>query len=479
MGQSLDQSEYPGETDRPYPPRYRWFKWVVALLILQVVSGIGLQYGWTRYADRRLQAEIDAIHARGEPILVQDFQVNTNLPDADNAAWYYHQAEAAIQKPDDVAVTRFDETHQASPQDIAAADAVVRREAPALHWIDLASQHPRVAWNVRVIHPFINTPLPHLNWARTMANLLATDAVSAHARGDDAQAVADVRNLHRLADAMQQYFPTIVSRLVGVGIDALGSDRARRLACDLSIAAGSATTRPDAATPQQVIDLIAELSDEKQYVLAGRRCMIGEKALMLDATASFFPSAGRLAPAFCFCAIRMLDIDEQVAQAMNEPDYPHVMAKISNPFKPDPVFGPIDSLAHFSILSGILTPSLSRWCIMHFRGLTDRRAAVLALAIRFYRFDHHGHWPRSLDELTPKYLPAIPKDPFSPNASPFRYKPDAAGGPIIYSVGEDGIDDGGSEQPISKNLIPDTWNGKDAVYHLTLLPPTTQPADSP
>jgi hypothetical protein len=426
-----------------------------------------------------LQAEIDAIHARGEPILVQDFQVNSNLPDADNAAWYYRQAKTAIQKTDLINGIQVDGIHQVSAQEIAAADGVAKREVVALRWLDSASQHPRVAWNVQPARPFINTLLPELNWARTMANLLATDAVSAHARGDDAQAIADVRNLHRLADAIQQYFPTIVSHLVGVGIDALGSNRARWLACDLSIATGSATTRPDAATPQQVIDLIAELSDEKQYVLAGRRCMIGEKASMLDATSSLLPSAKYVTPALCFCAIRMLDFDEQVAQSMNEPDYPHVKAKIPNPVKPDPVFGPIDDLAHFSILSGILLPSLDRWCIMHFRGLTDRRAALLALAIRLYRFDHHGHWPRSPDELTPKYLAAIPADPFSPNASPFRYKPDAAEGPIIYSVGEDGVDDGGSEQPIRKSSLPDTWNGKDAVYHLTLLPPTTQPADSP
>ena len=155
------------------------------------------------------------------------------------------------------------------------------------------------------------------------------------------------------------------------------------------------------------------------------------------------------------------------------------MAKIPNPFKPDPVFGPIDSLAHFSLLSGILVPGFNRFAMTHFRGLTDRRAAVLALAIRLYRFDHAGHWPGSLDELTPEYLPAIPTDPFSPNASPFRYKPQAVGGPIIYSVGQDGVDDGGSEQPIRKSSVPDTWNCKDAVYHLTLLPPTTQPANSP
>jgi hypothetical protein len=176
-------------------------------------------------------------------------------------------------------------------------------------------------------------------------------------------------------------------------------------------------------------------------------------------------------------------MEEQVGRAMNEPTYPRAKANFPTPPATDPVFGPVGSLAHFSIIGANLMPDCSRWTITHFQGLTDRRAAVIALAIRLYRFDHGGNWPRDLNELTPAYLPAIPTDPFSPTDSPFRYKPDAAGGPIIYSVGEDGVDDGGSEQLIHRSSFSTRpagiWDRKDAVYHLTLLPAATQPADSP
>jgi hypothetical protein len=126
-------------------------------------------------------------------------------------------------------------------------------------------------------------------------------------------------------------------------------------------------------------------------------------------------------------------------------------------------------------------PSLNRAVETHFRALTDRRVAVLALAMTLYRPDHGGSWPSSLDELVPAYLPSLPHDPFSMDNSPLRYKRDAAGGPIIYSVHENGIDDGGSEQPERrgpKNQSHFRWDELDAVYHLVPQPPTTQPSQT-
>jgi hypothetical protein len=66
--------------------------------------------------------------------------------------------------------------------------------------------------------------------------------------------------------------------------------------------------------------------------------------------------------------------------------------------------------------------------------------ALTGVAMTRFRLDH-GAMPSRLDDLVPAYLDAIPTDPF--NGGPIRLavKPDRW---IVYSVGPDGVDDGGA-----------------------------------
>jgi hypothetical protein len=68
-----------------------------------------------------------------------------------------------------------------------------------------------------------------------------------------------------------------------------------------------------------------------------------------------------------------------------------------------------------------------------------QRLLMLEAAIRAYRARHH-QVPSSLGALVPEYLSAIPPDPFS--GGPFKYRP-TADGYLLYSIGGNGIDDGG------------------------------------
>jgi hypothetical protein len=63
----------------------------------------------------------------------------------------------------------------------------------------------------------------------------------------------------------------------------------------------------------------------------------------------------------------------------------------------------------------------------------------LALALAGYLDEHHAY-PRTLAELCPKYLAALPNDPFSGKG--LIYKPEEVGY-LLYSVGPNGADDGG------------------------------------
>jgi hypothetical protein len=63
----------------------------------------------------------------------------------------------------------------------------------------------------------------------------------------------------------------------------------------------------------------------------------------------------------------------------------------------------------------------------------------LAFALAAYRLEH-GHYPKKLDVLAPRYLAAIPPDLFS--GKPLIYRPSAKGY-LLYSVGVNGKDEGG------------------------------------
>jgi hypothetical protein len=71
------------------------------------------------------------------------------------------------------------------------------------------------------------------------------------------------------------------------------------------------------------------------------------------------------------------------------------------------------------------------------------RCTLVALAAERYWL-RHGAWPQTTAKLVPEFLPDLPLDPF--DGQPLRYKrlPD---GVVIYSVGADGIDDGGRISP--------------------------------
>lgn len=66
-----------------------------------------------------------------------------------------------------------------------------------------------------------------------------------------------------------------------------------------------------------------------------------------------------------------------------------------------------------------------------------------ALAVRVYR-ERTGKSPANLADLVAaKLLDHIPDDPFASPGTPLRYKLQPNGKPLIYSVGPDGIDNGG------------------------------------
>jgi hypothetical protein len=124
---------------------------------------------------------------------------------------------------------------------------------------------------------------------------------------------------------------------------------------------------------------------------------------------------------------------------------------------------------HF--MANLLMPAFDRYVLQHYRGKTDRRLAATALALRLYAADHDGTYPKSLDALVPGYLPSLPLDPFAAGGRPLLYSAADPSAPVVYSVSENGVDDGGSTVPKVARRTPlsGRWDKQDAVLEMKPL----------
>jgi hypothetical protein len=87
-------------------------------------------------------------------------------------------------------------------------------------------------------------------------------------------------------------------------------------------------------------------------------------------------------------------------------------------------------------------PAFSRVITININSMAHLSTARVALAVQRYRLAN-GDIPDTLTELVPTYIETVPKDPF--DGSELRYRK-LESGFVVYSVGEDGRDDGGRER---------------------------------
>ena len=111
-------------------------------------------------------------------------------------------------------------------------------------------------------------------------------------------------------------------------------------------------------------------------------------------------------------------------------------------------------LFHNYMASAAILPNLTRYLERYAHIETQRRLTITAIALKRYELKH-GQPPPSLARLVRDFLVEVPLDPMSGQELCYRLNPDATF--VLYSVGEDGKDDGGQA---GMGL----WQGPDAVW---------------
>jgi hypothetical protein len=89
-----------------------------------------------------------------------------------------------------------------------------------------------------------------------------------------------------------------------------------------------------------------------------------------------------------------------------------------------------------------------------------RRLAITAVALRRFQLSR-GRWPQELAELSPGFLRRVPLDGM--DGQPLKYRRNADGTFTLYSVGVDGLDNGGDPKP-RKPGMTGLGEGLDAVW---------------
>ena len=475
------------EAQAPSPPRFRWLKRILVMAVVLIVGLIAAQRWWAYTAERRYQALVDSTRGRGEPILPADFLPAARIPDSRNAAYSLTTAAKALtltQAYHDFANNYPEDATPLTASELDICRTAVAGNAKSLSLVRLARAQPEADWKITLTTPVVSTLLPHLNSQRELAHFMRWSVRSHHAQGDDFEAVEELRDMVAAGHTVERGPGVLVTHLVALGLNAIACQAVSENAFDLQVE-GVATTRPATrpATRSQIRDLIRDLTDDEAYRAEAVRAWQGERMLVLD-SGVYLAGGGRpglysmpslpapLRPMIEMDAVGAADKIGQAIEAVKLPTLPAAKAKFPRlDARGDSL---LETVSKFS--SGIFLPSLGRGVEQDFRSMVLRRVAALRLAIRLYQLDHDGKYPATLNELVPKYMPALPVDPFASDGRSLTYLSEPR--LVVYTVGENGVDDGGTTTPVSGTGggTPQDWGGRDVVFSLVPPPPATQPS---
>lgn len=103
----------------------------------------------------------------------------------------------------------------------------------------------------------------------------------------------------------------------------------------------------------------------------------------------------------------------------------------------------IDRGINSSSLTRMLIPTTKMYDTTMLRQKARQSTLEVLLAAQAYRRDH-AEFPQTLQQLIPVYLESIPLDPFNPAGGPLLYRRDEVSKAVVWSLGDDQGDHGGT-----------------------------------
>jgi hypothetical protein len=293
--------------------------------------------------------------------------------------------------------------------------------------------------------------------------------------GDLDGAWEDILACHRLA-RLEAQGPTIIDQLAAVTIDGMASARDEEMLRQPKLSAARiARIRADLAHLPPMRPMAEKVNIGERFMILDAVCSFARDGFARngvgsaqdfftgqphekDATDRFVNFAAR-ALVDCDVALRMGNsMYDRLAEALRKPtraqrqkavaninsDVAEMMKKAKDPSSLAWSFlsGPRRAASQWAgqLLVGMLTPAISAASEAEDSWRMRWQVTELAFALAAYRADH-GTYPATLAELKPKYVQKVPTDMFNGEADLHYTR--KGGGYRLYSVGPNGIDDGG------------------------------------
>jgi hypothetical protein len=422
-----------------------------------LVASVGL-YLATR--QNGMERRIAALRAAGYPTSLAELTERDKLPEnAANAAALYLEAFAALVPPAEdtnvplLTMTALPERGMPLPDRMVADIArCLAENQKCLSLLREAGniEHCRYGWDWDYQRACL-APL------RQCANLLRVAAVYQAQRGDGPAALASIMDSLRLSASLRREQGLIhyLVRMGCVGISLAGLERVL-----------SATT----CTDEQLRGLsvvLAEVSAELDLT----REMVGECCFNIEcwrdpsflgasngtpltrspATASGFIDT--LARRSMY--ITMQDNLRNCVEASRLPPVPRLarFRQLDQELERELGKKLIERLSSVGPMLGGIECGQGRIAALDLRTQAQLAMARTALAIERHRLAR-GKVPEGLEELVPQYLEQVPVDPF--DARPLRYRRTESGY-LLYTILEDGQDNGGRERVEVGSEEPRDW----------------------
>lgn len=459
----------------PDPARYGWLKRSICCGAGVLVILMAIRCWWEFDAQRRMNAIVADARSRGEPVLPEEFNPTRAAPEAENAATAFVQAASLL--------SRASNTPAESSDDFTTIDPA---PLPARTLARAARQRREVDWGVRFHHPIpAGTPLLNgqMDNLKRLAAALANSASQEFSRAHEVETIEILRDIRAEARAVQSRADLLRVFDLSAKIDFIGL----RQALSIGMGVGSPA---DQQVETVMRAFLNDLLDESDFNSGRIRAIEGDRMLSLDLLprrvegwppGPFGPARPvmewMLHPLFVRKFMEHIACYTAYGRALSAANLPACRAILSTiPVAEYDAQSPLEQTARLVYASGTASLRLDGYGD-RFRYLADRRATALVVAIRLYALHHENRLPAALSELVPEYLAALPADPMRADGDSFGYRP-RANPPILYSVGFDQQDGGGTFQAGAVGTdFSFRWSQPDAVYTL-VQPGRSAPATS-
>ncbi len=443
--------------------RRSWLLWLILggvapiILLCSGVLAIGIWFQVQRSAAARaVQAEVDRIHAAGEPITSADLHAYHRVPDgvADSTALWLTALRSFNEEKfnaDYQAIAWFDSRGEA-PLTEAEQKSAQAFLAQYQATIDATLAAARAGGECRLPVKFedgIAALLPDAQRMRTLVRIQALRARLAADKGDTDQAIESIEAIFAASRAMGHQL-TLVEHLVHVATSGVGYAELEYL------------LNRQQLTDQQLAQLqtaVASL-DPHSGLTDG---MLGERGMgyhtfhLLDvnqlASGNVQPPQPRgegtlWRPADCQFYLEMM---AEAIDASREP-FPASLDRVNRiDAKMKSVMASANPLERMNMMTtSLIMPAMSAAFTASARAEAQRNLSLLMIAARRQQLAA-GTLPSRQDELVPQFLPATLFDPY--DGLPLRVVVDPDG-LRLYSSGRNRVDDLGSDAE-SPRLEPD------------------------